>query len=351
MIEREELYRRRCVRKVIEVVDAVAGYWRAQSPIILVNETTAGLLLLASWLRCERDFLFQCLEEMGVGIADFRRRIDNALNQWKISKDDRHDGRLAAYDGPLFLRELTLEWLDRAAEEAQRLRQDYLGVEHLLLAFLRPEGSRLAVLLSDCGIDRERLTEAVLAALRRGRPSHREPGDESAARGAIENIAAATPLDAYAPVGMPKRFSIAIMMAWITLFAMAFSVLKGVDAPPGVFGSVTILMLGIGVAQMWLFGGKKPRLASVVAGAVVLCVEVAGLNILTGCFSVERSSIVLRVVTSIVLIIPCVPLGAFFGYLLGGLTAGIVLTLNYLENRKGGGSAAEIESDGVGNGK
>jgi hypothetical protein len=146
---------------------------------------------------------------------------------------------------------------------------------------------------------------------------------------------------------MPKRFSIAIMMAWMTLFAMAFSVLKCITAPPQIFGIVTILMLGIGLGQMWLFGGKKPRLASVLAGTVLLSVEVAALNLATGYFTREGSSIVLRIIFSIISIVICIPLGAFFGYLLGTLTAGIVLTLNYLENRKAAESPAEIDSDAV----
>jgi hypothetical protein len=218
----------------------------------------------------------------------------------------------------------------------------------LLLAFLRAEGAPLAVLLSECGIDRRRLTESVLDALRRGKPSNREPAAGSSANGAIEMLAAATPQDAaFAAVGMPKRFSIAILMAWMTLFALVFSVLECVAAPPQIFGIVTILMLGIGLGQMWLFGGKKPRLASVLAGTVLLSVEVAALNLATGYFTREGSSIVLRIIFSIISIVICIPLGAFFGYLLGTLTAGIVLTLNYLENRNAAESPAEIDSDAV----
>ena len=319
-----------------------------------MDETTAGLLLLASWLRCDRDFLFECLEEMGVGVADISRRIDDSLNARKIPREDRQDEPLSPSDRPTALRELTVWWLDRAAEEAHWLRQDYLGVEHLLLAFLHPEGAPLAVLLSECGIDRRRLTESVLNALRRVKPSNRQPAAGAFAGYAIEMIAAATPQDAaFAAVGMPKRFSIAIMMAWMALFAMVFSVLKCVAASPQIFGIVTIFMLGIGFGQMWLFGGKKPRLASVLAGTVVLSVTVAVLNLATGYFSnlaagyfaVKVPSVLLRIISSVVLIIPCIPLGAFFGYLLGALTAGIVLTLNYLENRKAAESPTEIESD------
>jgi hypothetical protein len=336
MIEREELYRRRCVRKVVEVVEVVPGCWRAQSPISL-DQTTAGLLLLASWLRCERDFLFRCLEEMGVDIAVFSRRVDGLLNERKIADEKRPDKPLSSSDGSAALCELTAGWLDRAAKEAHLLRQDYLGVEHLLLAFLEPEGSPLALFLSECGIDRLHLTESVLSALRRGQPSSGETAQ------------AATPQDeGFSGVGMPRRFSMAIMMAWMTLFAVAFSVLKWLEAPPVLFVIITILMLGIGLAQMWLFGGKKPRLASIVAGAVVLSVEIVVLSFATDVFDSHTPNMLLRIVGSILLVIPCMPVGALFGYLLGGLTAGIVLTLNYLENRKAGESSAAIDSDAGG---
>jgi hypothetical protein len=321
MIEREGLYRRRCVRKLIEVVESVPGQWRAESPTVL-DETTAGFLLVASWLRCERDFLFQCFEEMGVEIADLSRRIDGLLGERKVREDDRQGQTLSPSDCPPALSELTAKWLDRAAEEASLLRQDYLGVEHLLLAFLRSDETPLARPFVECGIDHRRLMESVLNALRRGRPSGGETAPAASSAGGVQ------------PVGMPKRFSIAIMMAWMTLFAMAFSVLKWISAPPQVFGAVMILMLCIGIAQMWLFGGKKPRLASILAGVVVLTVEVVVLNFATDCFCPPRSSILLRCLYSIILIVPCASLGAFLGYLLGGLTAGIVLTLNYLENRK-----------------
>jgi hypothetical protein len=327
MIERKELYRRRCVRKLIEVVDNVPIYWQARSPMVL-DETATGLMLLASWLQCERDFLFQCLEEMGVRMSDFAHRVDETRDRQRNAKEDQTAKPLALSDAPMVLDGLILRWIDRAAEEARHMQQDYVGVEHLLLAFLRPEASPLAMFLSECGFDHRRLAESVLDALRRGRPGSREPAP------------------AVLVVGMPKRFSIAIMMAWLTLFAMAFSLLKCVQAPPQLFGIMTVLMLGIGLGQMWLFGGNRPRLASVVAGAVVLSAAVAGLNLATGYFSDEKAGIVMRTIYSIVLIIPCVPLGAFFGYLLGALTAGIVLTLNYLENRKAAESGAEEEIKG-----
>ena len=110
---------------------------------------------------------------------------------------------------------------------------------------------------------------------------------------------------------MPKRFSIAIMMAWMTLFALAFSVLKGVDAPPQFFGIITILMLGIGFAQMWLFGGKKPRLASVVAGAVVLSCRGCRPEYRHRLLHRQRSSILLRIIYLDLLLVPVFPWAHF----------------------------------------
>lgn len=341
MIERQELYRRHCVRKVIEVVETVPDLWRTKTPIIL-DQATAALLLLKSWLQSGRHFLFQCLEEIEVDPADLSRRVDIALDDRKIPTENLPHEPPSPYDGLTVLRDLIAQWLDRAAEEAQLLRQDYLGIEHLLLAFLRPERSPIAPLLLHAGLDHRRLTQSVLDALRRGPSSSGEPSQAPSLESGDNPIPEAWQAPATA-VGMPRRFSIAIMMAWMTLFAGAFSVLKWVSAPPEVFGIVTIFMLSIGLAQMWLFGGNRPRLASIVAGAVTLPVEAVILSLITNDFT-NHSGPLIRILVSIVLIIPSIPVGVLFGYLLGGLTAGIVLTLNYLENRNNAPAPAQPQS-------
>jgi hypothetical protein len=347
MFERVDLYRRRCVRKVIDVVQSVPSHWQVRSPMVL-DETTAGLLLLWSWLRFEKDFLAECLEELGADLAALSQRVDELLNEQRFPSENSQSARQSPLDSacPPRLWDLTALWLDRAADEALLLRQNYLGMEHLILAFLRTEGSPLASLFSRHGIDARRLTESVLDAIRRRQT-------ESALRPIGIKTSEASPeanrqeAATSSGVGLRKRFSIAILMAWVTLFAMVFSLLKWLEAPPEIFGVITILMFCVGLAQMWLFGGKNPRGASILAGAIVLPAEVFILNLATHFITEPIKSIFLSITQSLVLMIFFVPVGAFFGYLLGGLTAGIVLMLDYYENRKAANAQEEIDSEAV----
>jgi hypothetical protein len=188
------------------------------------------------------------------------------------------------------------------------------------------------MLLSEFGIDAQRLAKTILDTIEQRR---RTKTDSTAATPTDEQ-------DASPPsgVGLQKRFSMGVLMAWVTLFAVVFSVLKWMEAAPEVFAIIALLMFCVGIAQMWLFGGKNPRLASLVAGGVVLPVEILLCNLLTGFFVEHNGGILQPIIVSIALMIPAVPIGVFFGYLLGGLTAGIVLVLDRLENRK-----AQTEND------
>jgi hypothetical protein len=146
-----------------------------------------------------------------------------------------------------------------------------------------------------------------------------------------------------APVGMPKRFSMSIMMAWVTLFAVVFSGMKLLNAPPAGFGIVAIVMFCVGVGQMWLFGGNKPRVASVVSGAASLSISLFGYIIFSGEMFPSDVSILSRIVYAFGVSFFMLPIGAFFGYLAGGVTAGIVLGIEYFENRNKPKPNAEAE--------
>jgi hypothetical protein len=344
MFERIDFYRRRCVRTVIDVVEQVPGRWFARQPMVL-DETSVGLLLLWSWLRFESDFLTRCLEDLRIDLESLTRRVDAAMKERALLKDNP----LAAQWSPgnwqamSDLREWTSSWLDRATDEARFLNQCYLGVEHLLLAFLRDENCPLALLFSQAGVDHSRLKRAILEAVERRQSGEDEPADVEAFD--VQAASEAQSRSGRPAVGMPKRFSMAIMMSWVTLFAMVFSLLKWLDTPPEIFGIVAVMMFLVGIGQMWLFGGRYPRAASIWTGSVALSAEVFILNIATGYFSPPDSGILLRMGMSVFWIILCFPLGAFLGYLLGGLTAGIVLLLEYLEKRKAEKEVPEAQSD------
>src|SRR4030042_2439286 len=126
-------------------------------------------------------------------------------------------------------------------------------------------------------------------------------------------------------VGVPRRFAVGKLMAITTLYAAVFALLSSVGAHPLVFLSVAIFVTGIGLAQALLFGGTKPRMASILAGAVLgftmsctaLCL-VVGLRPQLGW---RDPWILFEFFMCFVL---GAPMGALWGYLVGGLIGGLL---------------------------
>jgi hypothetical protein len=342
MFDRAELYQWRCVRTVIDVVDQMSGRWFARGPMVL-DETSVGLLLLWSWLRFESDFLTRCLDELGVNIEELTQQVDAMLCERKVTDEAALAGRLSPRDpaAARTMHDLTAAWLGRAADEAGIMYQGYVGIEHFLLAFLHTPTSPIASLFSQFRLDYERFKNAIEDTIR-GRQIAKEAAVDALIVDARTSVPPWQAISGRPAVGLPKRFSMAVLMSWVTLFAVVFSVMQALHTPPEIFGLVTVLMFFVGVGQMWLFGGTNPRGASIVTGAVVLPIEVFLLNVTTSYFFFRPpSNLGERIAESIPAAIVSVPLGAFFGYLAGGITAGIVLGLNYLEKRKAERSASE----------
>jgi hypothetical protein len=341
MFERIDLYQWRCVRTVIDVVEQMPRRWIARGPMVL-DDASVGLLLLWSWLRFENDFLTRCLENMGVDLAALTRQVDAQLKDRVIP----NDLALAAQWAPgspaasHVMQDLTAAWLERAADEALWLNQGYVGMEHFLLAFLHDNNSPFTSLFFPFGIDHQRLNSAILDAIARQRARKNQPIDALVLDPSSPAVWQA--ISRRPAVGLPKRFSMAILMSWVTLFAVVFSVLQWIGASPEVFGVIGVLMFLVGIGQMWLFGGTNPRAASIVTGAVMLPIEVLVLNAATAfLFFRPPSNMLERIIGSIPFALLSIPIGAFFGYLAGGLTAGIVLGLNHLEKRKAEREKAE----------
>ena len=122
---------------------------------------------------------------------------------------------------------------------------------------------------------------------------------------------------------MPRRFGVGVMLVITTMYAVLFAVIQRASAWN--FAVIAIFFTLVGLAQAVLFKGRNPRRASAVTGVVfgVLLVLVS-----------SRSVPILRQ-----LAIPCpLPLAillgrfwALFGYLAGGLIAGVFLFLNKVQ--------------------
>ena len=70
-------------------------------------------------------------------------------------------------------------------------------------------------------------------------------------------------------VGMPRRYSIGTLMILTVFFALIFGILKMCGVSPIVFIAVTVFIVGVAACQALLYGGKNPRKASFVGGAVM----------------------------------------------------------------------------------
>jgi ATP-dependent Clp protease ATP-binding subunit ClpB len=101
------------------------------------------------------------LEKLGVRVSAFEEELREALQ-----KIPRVYGRMAA--SPSLGREARFV-LDEAFREADKLQDDYVSVEHLLLAMTSAEAGEIRSILGRHGVDRERMLKALVEV----RGSHR----------------------------------------------------------------------------------------------------------------------------------------------------------------------------------
>lgn len=121
-------------------------------------------------------------------------------------------------------------------------------------------------------------------------------------------------------VGATRRFSLAAILAIVFLFAVLFGLLSALRAPPVVFILVGAFVTAVGLGQAYLFGGRRPREASLLIGSICLMfllVVVVGRMLFLG----HKADDVLPVLT--VVVAPL--LGGGLGYLIGALIGGAFL--------------------------
>jgi hypothetical protein len=214
--------------------------------------------------------------------------------------------------------------LDSAQQEARAMVHEYIGTEHLLLAIISSSDPDLSSILSNHGITKESVKKILLQLPPENFsiPGIAQAEDLYRHKLRKNNAPRLASWDTEA-VGVPRRFGMSIMFMMVTMYALLFAFLKTMGTPPVWFAIIAIFITGVGFAQMAMFGSKYPRAASVWAGAILLPIEIAVLTIGYAIFigAVTGENIFL----SLILTIVCIPLGAFFGYLAGGLTAGAFL--------------------------
>jgi len=128
-----------------------------------------------------------------------------------------------------------------------------------------------------------------------------------------------------APVGVPHRFSIGTMMILVTAFAILFGVLKTLDVDPAAFAVISIFIGGIAACQSLMFKGKKPRLASVVGGVIMLGLidlVIGAVGLFSDPDFFGHAPIVILLAT---MVVQAVVLGGPLGYIIGCFVAAIFL--------------------------
>lgn len=98
----------------------------------------------------------QVLERLSIEVSGLRSRVDDILRQ---------SPRTAAIYGQgtnqVFITPRLKSIIDRANEEASRLRDEYISTEHIFLAILAERNTAIAKLLADNNITRDRVSDTV----------------------------------------------------------------------------------------------------------------------------------------------------------------------------------------------
>ena len=140
------------------------------------------------------------------------------------------------------------------------------------------------------------------------------------------------------PFGVPRRFGIGTILVVTTAFGLLLSLLQALGAPPGVVWFVIVFISLVGLGQMLLFGAKQPRLASIVVGAVCLPLMTFATLVFSSPRGVHGEEAACTTIAAAIF-------GGGFGYLAGGVVAGVFLVMDAVEQALAGlkGRATEGE--------
>ena len=130
--------------------------------------------ILLALLQQEQGLTGEILRKLGVNADEVRRRVEEALEKTpKIA----HEGAM------IYATPRTVRLLENAASEADRLKDEFIGTEHLLIAMAAEREGAATSILSDFGIDQEK----VYSALQDIRGGHRVTDPRAEAKyGALE---------------------------------------------------------------------------------------------------------------------------------------------------------------------
>ncbi len=118
------------------------------------HQEVTGKHLLAALLAQEGGMVPRFLEHAGVNPVDLAGRVESLLGKIPV---------VTGYEGSLYLGSGLARVLARAEQEARRMKDDYVSVEHLLLALLEDGESETREALRQAGLSRDKLLNSLRA--------------------------------------------------------------------------------------------------------------------------------------------------------------------------------------------
>lgn len=142
------------------------------------------------------------------------------------------------------------------------------------------------------------------------------------------------------PARVPRRFGVGTLLLFTTMYALLFGLMQAAGVPPVVPISLAALFTLVGLGQMLLFRGKRPRLASFLVGGAVSCL-LALVNRLGMWLFYGTPLDVWSALRIFFFLLPAFLWGGLLGYAAGCLLAGVFLLLKPFEKRREHADEAE----------
>ncbi len=147
------------------------------------------------------------------------------------------------------------------------------------------------------------------------------------------------PAPDHCAVGFPRQYGIRTMLIITAIYGVLFAFLAWLEAHPVLFVLPAVFLAGVGLAQMFLFQGRRPREASLLAGSCLFFAAAAVVVVICHLGGESGDGALLWAVV----LAPAV--GAALGYLVGVAIAGPFLVAKRLRHRR---AAGEDNPDGDG---
>lgn len=127
--------------------------------------------------------------------------------------------------------------------------------------------------------------------------------------------------------GVPRRYKLSTIFVVTTVCAVVLAACRAARIPAERMVAISLFFAVVAVAQAVLFGGRRPRLASVIAGiAITSAIHFYG-TLVVGWPPAHAHNLQLMSIATALF------LGVSLGYLAGGLAAGVFLVLDKLDAR------------------